>query len=77
MKWVCHAVLVATCRVLNMSTSSLYKYFNKIDRDCQRNSPLPDPDGQLSSKVPSSSIISANNEVKMALTATRKRGMYD
>jgi hypothetical protein len=49
--------------------------------DCpeQRNSPLPDPDGQLSSKVPSSSIISANNEVKMALStsAKHKRGTYD
>ena len=48
---------------------SPFKYFKKINDDVvdsevdsqtQSSSPVPDPDGQLSFKVRSSSIISAN-----------------
>ena len=63
-----------------MSTASLFKYFKKTDPapTSQATSPLPDPDGSLSSKVPSSAITSANNEVATARsTQKRERGSYD
>ena len=67
----------------------LFKYFKKIndavvdsevDSQTQSSSPLPDPDGQLSSKIPSSSIISTNDEVNPLMNsghATHERGTYD
>ena len=67
------------------SRMSLFKYFKKINDDVvdsqtQSSSPLPDPDGPLSSKIPSCSIISANDEVKPLMSsgrATHERGTYD
>ena len=53
-----------------MATPSLYQFFKKVevtDRARERNSSgkaLPDPEGQLSSEVPPSFIMSANNEEK-------------
>ena len=55
---------------------ALYKYFKKQE------GPLPNPEGPLSSKIPSSSIRAANQEVKpllvpdQAVGKTQKRGQY-
>ena len=38
---------------------ALYKFFKRVKVE----SPLPDPESPLSSKVPSSSICAANEEV--------------
>ncbi len=55
---------------------SLLKYFKKERKEDVHN--LPDPQGSLSSKVPSSSISSANEEVRAVLKspAIRAKG-YD
>ncbi len=49
---------------------SLLKYFKKERKEDKHN--LPDPQGSLSSKVPSSSISSANEELKSP--AIRSKG---
>ena len=54
---------------------ALFKYFAK-----QNKTNLPDPTGALSREVPSSAIVSANNEVKNASSSanseSKKRGPY-
>ena len=63
--------------------SSLYKYFKKEAKGEEEPSKdgLPDPEGELSGKVPSSSILSANKEVMAVLNASKPRkclrGSYD
>ena len=65
-----------------MSTS-LYKYFKREGKGEEEpsNDGLPDPKGELSGKVPSRSILSANKEVRAVLNASkprkRLRGSYD
>ena len=44
----------------------MYKYFKRVSKDCPE-CPLLDPEGPLSSKVPSSCIRAANLEVKPVL----------
>ena len=56
---------------------ALYKYFKKTSA-----SVLPNPDGPLSSRIPSSAIVKANEEVEPLLTESTskqkggKRGQY-
>ena len=68
-----------TCIKFKMSTS-LHKYFKREAKGEEEPS-LPDPEGELSGKVPSSSILSANKEVRAVLNASkprkRLRGSYD
>ena len=56
--------------------SGILKYFKK-----EESTQLPDPEGPLSIKIPSSSIVSANKHVEPLLRATTeescKRGQYD
>ena len=78
------SVLYPKCQV-NMAIPSLNKFFKKVevlDHDRERNfsgKALPDSEGQLSSKVPLSFIMSANNAVMNAPGTTKKRirGAYD
>ena len=70
-----------TCIKFKMSTS-LYKYFKREAKGEEpSNDGLPYPKGELSGKVPSSSILSANKEVRAVLNASkprkRLRGSYD
>ena len=64
-----------------MATPSLYKFFKKTDPNRQELGFLPDPEGELSTKVPKSIVSSANEEVKTALEHNggkkRTRGTYD
>ena len=60
-----------------MAIPGLYHFFKQVDRVDDRSSAdkvLPDPEGQISLKVPSSSIVSAN---KAAMNASLKRGSND
>ena len=61
-----------------MATPSLYKFFKKTDPS---RGFLPDPEGELSTKVPKSMVSSANEEVRTALEHSgekkRSRGTYD
>ena len=69
--------------------ASLFSYFERKDsKEKSHEKLLPDPEGPLSKKVPTSTIISANIEVKSALKLTttsglsaecrkRTRGSYD
>ena len=56
----------------------LYKYFHPQE---QNNCLLPKPDGPLSAVMPSSSILTANKEVKTILDCSndckKKRGNYE
>ena len=61
--------------------ATLFSYFER--RNDSNETPLPDPEGPLSLKVPASTIISANKEVETVLKLStgesrkRTRGSYD
>ena len=57
--------------------SGILKYFHRANNSRKDNDSLPDPDGELSMKIPSSSITSANSMVNEVLEKPRgKRGTY-
>ena len=57
--------------------SGILKYFHHANNLHKDNDSLPDPDGELNKKIPSSSITSANSMVNEVLEKSRgKRGTY-
>ena len=57
--------------------SGILKYFHCANNSRKDNDGLPDPDGELSKKIPSSSITLANSMVNEVLEKPRgKRGTY-
>ena len=76
-KWACH--VKGMVELAHPTMATLFKYFKKHDDS-------PDPKGPLSSKVPSSSILAANKDVKTVLqdnvasvktTKKHTQGSYD
>ena len=72
----CHVVqCVKSCGQLAMS---ILKYFKRIDHVSSNSNVLPDPEGPLSSSVPSEAIASGNKRVREVVDkcSDGKRGPY-